>query len=223
MRLFSAAMAAAVLLGAGASGSAPASPATGEQFFATLLGEWVGTAQQRVDDQEPLTRYFHLAVRRRDAQTFVTTIRYYRPNPKTGALEEAGSERGTSSLQPDGTVQRRLEGTGTVLVNYRPKPETHSAAGSARPTAGGLEGEASGTIKVDGLPFGLGRRGRIEQAREEWSVRGGVLSGRTTIRARFRALFTTRRFKVETTCRGERGSDVAAVAAKRSAKRASSR
>jgi hypothetical protein len=219
MRSLPAALGAALLLSA--AGNTPAqappspAPASSERFFTALVGEWVGTAEQRVNGQEPLRRFFHLVVRRRDARTFETGFRYYRPNAKTGALEEAGSEQGTSTLDPDGTVQRSMEGKGTVLVDYRPKPESHSATGRARPTAaGGLEGEASGKIDVQGLPFGLGRHGTIESAREEWSVADGALSGRTAIVARFRALFTSRRFKVESTCRAERGADVSGLAAR---------
>jgi hypothetical protein len=211
-------------VGATTAQAPSAAPAGSERFFAMLAGEWVGTAEQRVNDQEPLRRYFHLVVRRRDAGTFETGFHYYRPNPKTGVLEEAGSERGTSTLDADGTVRRSLQGTGTVLIDYRPKPESHSATGHARARAGGgLEGEASGTIDVQGLPFGLGRHGTIESAREEWTVADGALSGRTAIVARFRALFTSRRFKVETTCRAERGADVTAYAARTGMKQFSSR
>jgi hypothetical protein len=224
MRSLPIALVTAALLSAAAADSVQAPPAPGERFLTSLVGEWVGTAQQFIDDEAPATRYFHLVVRRRDPRTFETRIRYYRTHPETGALEQAGQERGTSTMEPDGTVRRQFEGTGTVLVNFRPKPETHSAIGQARPTAaGGLEGDATGTIQVAGLPFGLGRRGKIERAREEWNVRSGVLTGRTSIVARFRALLVTRRFRVETVCRGERGSDVVALAARKGARRASLR
>jgi hypothetical protein len=196
----------------------------GERFFAGLEGEWVGTAQQRVEGEASLTRYFRLVVRRQDAQTFAMTVQYYRPNPKTGALEAAGSEQGTSTLEPDGTIQRHLEGNGSVLVDYQAKPESHSATGRARATAAGvLEGEASGTIRVEGMPLGLGRRGKIERGREEWSVSGGVLTGRMSMVACFRAFLISKRFKVETTCRAERGSDVAALAARKEIRQASLR
>jgi hypothetical protein len=194
--------------------SAQTPPDAGQRFFAALEGDWVGTAQQRVEGQEPLTRYFHLAVRRQDARTFVITVSYFRPDPKSGALEAAGSEQGSSTLAPDGTVERRAEGSGSVLVDGRPKPETHSATGRARATAAGtLAGEASGTIRLQGLPLGLGRRGKIERAREEWTVKGDVLTGSTAFVACFRAFLFSKRYRVETTCRAERGSDVAALAA----------
>jgi hypothetical protein len=196
----------------------------GERFFAELEGEWVGTAQQRVEGQEPLARYFHLVVQRQDARTFAMTVHYFRPNPKTGALEAFGSEQGTSTLLPDGTIQRQMQGTGSVLVENQPKPESHTANGRARATApGAIEGEASGKIRVDGLPLGLGRSGKIEQAREEWTVGGGVLTGHTAFVACFKKLFVRKRFKVETTCRAERGSNVAALAARSDVRLASSR
>jgi hypothetical protein len=197
---------------------APAAPT--ERFMTGLVGSWVGTARQLVDDGEPVTRYFRLLVRRQDARTFETRFRYYRPNPQTGTLEEAGHDYGTSVLQPDGSVRRRLNGSGTMLVRFRPKPERHRAAGRARATAAGrLEGEATGTIQIEGLPFGLGRHGTIESAREEWRVRDGLLTGRTTIVARFRALLTTRRFRIETVCTARRGADVKALAARTGGKR----
>lgn len=207
------------------SAAAPGSAARdGGQFLAGLVGDWIGTVQQQVDGKPPLVRYFRLSVRRQGAQAFETRFRYYRPNPKTGLLEEAGSEQGTSVLEPDGTVSRRLEGAGSVLVDYRPKPESYTATGRAHLTAEGrLEGEASGTIRVGGMPFGLGEHGKIEKAREEWTLRDGALSGRTVIVARFRALFTTRRFKVETICRAQRGTDVAALVAQDGAAQAPSR
>jgi len=199
-------------------------PQVGQRFLAGLEGEWVGTAQQRIEGQEPLTRYFHLVVRRRDDQTFTMTLRYYRPNPKTGALEVAGVEEGTSTVQPDGSIQRQMQGTGYVLVDNGPKPESHSATGRARATSAGvLEGEASGTIQVDGLPLGVGKRGRIERAREEWSVTDGLLIGRTSFVACFKALMISKRFKVETTCRAERGSNLAALAARKDSRLASAR
>jgi hypothetical protein len=210
MALMSAAAAAPV--------EAPAAPT--ERFLAGLVGSWVGTARQLVDDGDPVTRYFRLLVRRQDARTFETRFRYYRPNPQTGKLEEAGHDRSTSVLQPDGSLRRRLNGSGTVLVQYRPKPERHRAAGRARATsADRLEGDATGTIQVEGLPFGLGRHGQIESAREEWRLRDGLLTGRTAIVARFRALLTTRRFRIETVCTARRGADVKALAARTGGKR----
>jgi hypothetical protein len=221
MRRFSVWLGAGLFLAAAAS-YGQSSLQAGERFFADLEGEWVGTAQQRVDGEQPLTRYFHLTVRRQGDGAFAMTVQYYRANPQTGALEAAGSEQGTSTLQPDGTVQRRMDGTGQVLFENRPKPEAHSAIGHARATAaGGLEGEANGTIRVDGLPLGIGKRGKIERAREEWTVGNGVLTGHTAFVACFKKLFFCKRFKVETTCRAERGSDVAALAPRREIARAS--
>ena len=215
MRSIPAAVAAMALIGTVAADPVEAPAASSERFLAGLVGSWVGTARQFVDDGAPVTRYFHLIVRRRDMRTFETRFRYYRTNPRTGALEEAGHDQGTSVLEADGSVRRHLKGSGTVLVQFRPKPERHSAAGRARATAAGrLEGDATGTIQVDGLPFGLGRQGKIESAWEEWSVRDGRLTGRTAIVARFRALLTTRRFRIETICTARRGTDVKALAAR---------
>jgi hypothetical protein len=222
MRCFSIALGTGLFL-LGTASFGQSSRNASERFFADLEGEWVGTSRQRVEGQDPLARYFHLVVRRQDAGTFTTTVRYFRPNPKTGALEPAGSEQGTSILQPDGTIQRQMEGTGSVLYEDKPRPEAHSAIGRARATgAGTMEGEASGKIRVDGLPLGFGKRGKLEQARERWTLSSGVLTGRTSFVASFKKLLISKRFKVETTCRAERGSDVAALAARKDTRLASS-
>jgi len=108
-----------------------------------------------------------------------------------------------------------------VLFDNEPKLESHSATGRARATAAGtLAGEASGTIRVEGLPLGIGRRGKIERIREEWTVKGDCLTGSTAFVARFRAFLLTKRFNVETTCSAKRGSDVAALASRREIARA---
>jgi len=195
----------------------------GQRFFAALEGDWVGTTQQRIEGQASLTRYFHLVARRQDARTFAMTVYYFRPDPKTGVLEPSGTERGTSTLAPDGTIERHSDGSGAVLVDNELKLERHSATGCARATAAGtLAGEASGTIRVEGLPLGMGRRGKIERIREEWTVKGDCLTGSTGFVARFRAFLVTKRFNVETTCSAKRGSDVAALASRREIARAAS-
>ena len=99
-----------------------------------------------------------------------------------------------------------------MLVNNKPKnqqnelTEVLTAAG-----ADSLTGLGSGTISVDGMPFGVGKSGKIQSATSKWNLNNGVLTVDQSIKAGFRALVFTKTFNVEAHYTARKGSEVACL------------
>lgn len=194
---------------------ASASASTAEQFYQRILGDWVGTSVSRFDDEEPTTNYFHVKITRSSPRTFREEYVYWRRNPDTGVLEPSGTQTNTATIEPDGTVRCVSSGRGTILIDYKPRKKQWQAKGSGACVAPDqFCAEVSGTVSVEGMPFGLGRKGRIQKGVASWSLRDGHLIGRTEVDSRFRAVVFTKRFRLVTELRAERGSDVHALAAR---------
>jgi hypothetical protein len=194
-----------------APSSARATPA--QVFYTHLLGHWVGTTSSRLDGAAPVTGYFHLLVTRVDENTFQEEYTFYRVHPKTGVLERSGTQIDLSTIDATGAVHRSCKGNGTVLIDYKPKNQAFEATGEAHFTSSDhLEAEVKGKIAVDGMPLNAGKNGKLRKATASWSLEDGKLIGQTHIETSFRALLFTKRYRVETELRAQRGTSVQVVA-----------
>jgi hypothetical protein len=214
-------LAAAILLGLAGRPvvfcSAPAPDATArlmaaQQFYTRVLGHWVGTAVSRLEGAEPVTGYFHLLITRVDENTFREEYTFYRISPTTGVLERSGTQSDLSTIESNGIIRRTSQGSGTVLIDFKPKNQSFQASGEAHFTGPDhLEVEAKGKIAVDGMPLGLGKNGKLK-ATAAWSLEEDKLICQTHVETSFRVLFFGKRYRIETQLRAQRGANVQIVA-----------
>jgi hypothetical protein len=198
------------------AGDATARLPAAQQFYTRILGDWVGTTVSRLDGAAPVTGYFHLVITRVDGNTFREEYTFYRIHPKTGVLETAGTEADLSTMESNGVIHRTVQGSGTVLIDFKPKHQSFEASGTARCTSPDrLEAEAKGTLAVDGMPLNLGKHGKLRKATATWSLEEGKLIGQTRFEASFRVLFFAKRYRTEIQLRAQRGANVQAVAGHR--------
>lgn len=151
------------------------------------------------------------------AQQFYT--RFYRVPPQTagsreaGGLETAGTEIDLSVIDSSGVIRRTTQGSGTVLIDFKPKNQSFEASGAVHFTGPDhLEAVVKGKIAVAGLPMGAGKHGKLRKATATLSLEGDKLIGQTRFEASFRVLFFTRGYRVESLFRGQRGDNIQAVA-----------
>src|SRR5262249_9520777 len=76
--------------------SARAAPA--QQFYARVLGDWVGTTVSRLDSDPPVTGYFHLLITRVGENAFQEEYIFYRIHPNTGLLERSGTQTDLTTI-----------------------------------------------------------------------------------------------------------------------------
>lgn len=191
----------------------PPAHAAAEGFYARMLGDWVGVSVSRVQGQEPSTSYFHLTVSRSDPRTFREQYTYYRRDPKTGALAPSGTQTNLAVLEANEQIRCTASADGTILVDYKPKKQSWQTTGVGRCDGPDrFQADVSGKISVDGMPLGLGKRGRIRSARATWSISGAALLGRTEVESRFRAFVISKSYRVVSEMRAERGRDIHAFA-----------
>jgi hypothetical protein len=219
---FAALLAALLLLGldgrravfcSGLAGDANDPLAAARQFYARVLGNWVGTTVSRVNDDAPVTGYFHLVVSRVDENTFREEYLFYRVLPTTGALERSGTRTYLSTIASDGAIRRTSRGSGTILVNSIPRNQSFEASGEVYFTGPDrLESKAQGKIAVEGLPWNAGKNGKLRKATATVALEEEKLIGRMRFEASFRVLFFRKRFRIESQLRGQRGNNVQVVA-----------
>jgi hypothetical protein len=220
--LFAALLAAAILFclagspAVGASGLADGPTARlmdAQRFYTRVLGHWVGTTVSRLDRTEPQTGYFHLLITRVDENTFREEYTFYRTHPKTGVLERSGTQSDLSTIDSNGIIHRSCRGSGTVLIDLKPKNQSFDASGKAHFIGSDhLAAEVKGKIAVDGLPLNLGKKGKLRKATATWSLEADKLIGQTRIEMSFRVLLFTKRYRVETQLHAQRGANVQIVA-----------
>jgi hypothetical protein len=190
--------------------SARATP--GQQFYTRALGHWVGTTVSHLDSDPPVTGYFHLLITRVGENAFQEEYTFYRIHPKTGLLELSGTQLDLSTIDSSGAIHQCCKGSGTILIDFKPKNQAFDAAGEARFTSPDcLEAEVTGKIAVDGMPLNLGKNGKLRKATASWSLEDGKLVGETHVETSFRALLFTKRYRIETQLRAQRGANVQLV------------
>ena len=184
-------------------------------FFGSIVGEWIGTCEQSTDGQKAENKYFHAIVKQVDANTFSSQFEYYRYDESSSRSLRMGDSTVVTTIGKDGVAQNKITGKGIILVNDQPKnqelefTETLTSVG-----ADSFNGAGSGKICVDGMPFGLGKNGKIQSVKSEWSLKNGVLSLDQTIKVGFRALVFTKTFNVAARYTARHGSNVASLMTK---------
>jgi hypothetical protein len=200
---------------AGAPPVATAPSPAAQQFYGQILGDWVGTQVCRVNGAEPTTSYFHLVITRAAENTFQEAYTFYRIDRKTGALGRSGTQSLVSTIQSNGVIRQSCRGSGTVLIDYKPKDQSFEVKGEAWFTARGrLESELTGKIAIKGMPLNLGKNGKVRKATTAWSLEEDALTGEMRVETAFRALLITRRYGFDIQFRAQRGNDVQVVASR---------
>ncbi len=202
-----------VLAIAAVSFAQPASPsATAMQsFFRSLTGEWIGTCAQSTDGQQAENKYFHAVIKQVDANTFDTKFDYYRLDQKTGAPIKIGISGMTTTIKPDGTATNNITGSGQVMVDKKPKDQKHNMSETLTASGGTISGQGKGKISVSGLPFGVGKNGKVDKSLSSWTMKNGALSISQKLKVGFKALFVKKGFSINADFTAKRGSDVVAL------------
>lgn len=191
-----------------AQASAP--PNNVGSFIHGLIGEWVGTCVQSTDGKATDNKYFHAVIKQSGPDTYETVFEYYRLEPQTGAPIKVGVTTMATTVAADGTATNRITGKADVLIDPETlKPEQHDLSEVLRVSpSGGLEGIGSGSIKVSGLPLGLGKNGTVQDYRSTWSQSNGVLSISQHLKVKFKVLFFSKRFTIIADYTARPGSDI---------------
>lgn len=194
------------------SAVSPAVPsgASAGEFFKSMVGEWIGTCEQSTNGVPADNKYFHVVVKQLAPDTFDSKFEYFLVDKKSGAVNRIGESAITTKVLPDGTVKNQITGSGTVLVENKPKSQNHDLQEvlAVSPT-GELTGKGSGKVSVSGMPFGVGKNGKIQAADSIWSIQDGVLSIQQNLRVGFKALIFSKKFSMTAKYTARRGSDVA--------------
>lgn len=181
-------------------------------FFQNIVGEWIGTCEQSTDGEEADDKYFHAFVKQLNDNTFSTKFDYYRIDKETNTPLRIGETTVTTVIGPDGAAKSKITGKGIILVNDKPKNQTHELHETLVSTSNeSLQGEGNGKISVSGMPLGLGKNGKVGSSKSDWSLNDGVLNIRQTISASFKALFFKKTFDVAANYTAKRGSNVASL------------
>jgi hypothetical protein len=160
-----------------------------------------------------VTGYFHLAVTRVDANAFREEFLFYRVLPNTVVLEISGTQSYLSTIASSGAIQRTCRGSGTILIDAKPKNQSFEAGGEVHCTGPDrLEAEVQGKIAVDGMPLNSGKNGKLRNATAIFSLEDDKLIGQMRFEASFRVLFFSKRYRIESQLRGQRGDNVQVVA-----------
>lgn len=180
-------------------------------FFSNITGEWIGTCQQSTNGKQADDKYFHAVVRQVDVNTFSSSFDYYRLDNNTGKPVPIGTSSIITTIGPNGAAQNRIQGKGMMMVDAKPKQQQHDFKEVLNLASDGLHGQGSGTLSVFGMPFGLGRNGKIKKATSSWSLNNGLLTINQSIQAGFRALFFSKNFDFVASYTARRGSDIASL------------
>ncbi|HOM72499.1 MAG TPA: hypothetical protein PLP86_09655, partial [Armatimonadota bacterium] len=192
-----------------------AQPAPGQDarsFFKSIVGSWIGTCEQSTDGEKAENKYFQAVIKQIDGNTFQGEFEYYRLDTKTGSVVPVGQSSFLTTIKPDGTVQNKITGKGTVLVNYKPKDQKHDLSEVLTCIDGSsFQGKGTGTVSVSGMPLGLGKNGKVSDATSNWSLKNGVLSIDQNLKVGFKALFIKKSFKMTAHYTAKRGTNVASI------------
>ena len=190
----------------------PTSTNSTSDFFRIIVGEWIGMCDQSTDGVKADDKYFHALVKQVNANTFSAAFDYYRIDKRTNTPLRIGSTTFTTTIETDGAAKNKITGKGIMLVNNKPKNQQHELQEIlTSPKAGNLQGHGAGKISVNGMPFGLGKNGKIADSKSSWSLNNDVLTIHQTISAGFRALFFKKTFKISANYTARRGSNVASL------------
>ena len=192
---------------------APPPIASIAEFFRSITGDWIGICKQCTDNDPADDKYFHAVIKESKPGLFEAHFDYYRADSK-GAPLHIGSSKVTTTITATGAVGR-VVGNGEVLVDRKTKRQEHDLTETLTATpAGVVTAKGSGSLKVSGMPLGLGKLGKVKDDQSSWSLANGTLTVRQSMNIVFRALFVSKSFKIDASYTAVRGSDVSSLLAK---------
>ncbi|MCE5198167.1 MAG: hypothetical protein ABFD54_00185 [Armatimonadota bacterium] len=190
----------------------PANPSGSiANFFHSIVGEWIGTCEQSTNGEKAENKYFHFVVTQVNSNSYNSKFEYFRFDDAKGAPIPIGSDSVITTIKPDGKAETKLDGKGIVLVENKPKNQTHSLVEVLSNVPGGLQGKGTGKVSVSGMPLGLGKNGKVNSSQTAWALNNGILTINQQINVGFRALFFTKKFNMQAKYTAQRGSDVASI------------
>lgn len=186
-----------------------ASAADSRQFLKGLVGDWIGTCEQSTDGKTAENKYFHANIKQLDSNTYAGKFDYYRNTPN-GPLN-IGQSGVKFEIGPDGAAKGTITGKGVVLVEKKPKNQEHELVEVLTCAENGLRGTGGGKLSVDGMPFGIGKNGKVQSATSSWSLNSGVLTIDQKIKVGFRALVFNKSFTIAAHFTAKKGTNVASL------------
>lgn len=193
---------------------APAQPSPSTcaaDFFRSIVGDWVGTYEHSTNGEQAEDTYFKFSIKQADQNSFNSEFWYYRLNPATGSPEPAGNATIKSTVKADGSIESITAGTGTILVEKKPKPQTYDLVETLCNSECGLTGKIGGKVSVSGLPLGVGKNGRVYAGSSAWTLDGDVLTIQQSLKAGFKILLFSKSYSLLASSKATRGTDVAAL------------
>ncbi len=188
----------------------PATSADITALYKSIVGDWVGVCEQSTDGQQAENKYFQANIKETAPGTFTSIFSYYRSDGATGTPIKIGDTTAVLAIQPDGTVKNEIQGSGTVMVEKKPKQQTHKLTEVLTATGpASMAGQITGKISVSGLPFGLGKNGEVYGGKSIYALKDGVLTINQTLKAGFKILIAKKSFTIQANSTAKRGTDVA--------------
>lgn len=200
-----------VVLSPAISRTVHADASSARSFFEGIVGDWVGACDEVVGN-DTQTRYFRVNVKQISSDAYQSHFTYYKIDGKSGKEVPDGSMLIQTTVHPDGTGINSVSGNGSVLFDCRCLKQEFTLTEALTATSDGrLLGRGSGRNSVRGIPFGLGRNGKLLDTKTDWSVEKGSLCMRQSLKARYRSLCFSRNFLFKATYTAQKGSSLAAV------------
>lgn len=180
------------------------------EFFRSVTGEWIGVCKQSTDKDAAEDKYFKAIIKESSPCLFEARFDYYRPDCKGGVLH-IGTSNVTASITATGATGR-VVGNGEVLVERKVKKQEHDLVETLTVAAPGVVmGRGSGSLKVSGMPLGLGKLGKVRDDQSTWRLSNGTLCVQQSLNIVFKALFISKSFRVDAAYTAVRGTDVSAL------------
>jgi len=190
----------------------PAQSTRAVDFYQKVVGDWVGTYEHTTDGEQAEDIYFKFSVKQSDPNSFTGEFAYFRLNEATGDPQPAGTATIKSMVEADGSVTNVISGEGTIMIENNLKQQTYNLVEKlCNSDCGGLSGDICGKVSVAGLPFGVGKNGRVSSGSSAWSLDGDVLTINQSIKAGFKVLFFSKSYTLLANSKATRGTDVAAI------------
>jgi hypothetical protein len=193
----------------GESGTA-GPPANIQSFFHDLSGEWIGTVEQYTNQKKADTKYFHAAIKQMTPDTYAASFEYYRLDRRTGSPVQIGVTDMTNIINADGTAIDTIQGNGDVFIDPKTsRHEEHQLSEVLRMSpSGSLEGKGHGKIKVNGMPLGAGRNGKVSDYTSVWVLKKDALTISERLKVTFRVLIFAKHYDIVYNFQAQRGGDI---------------
>lgn len=175
-----------------------------------MSGDWVGTYKQSTNGQAGPESYFKVTVKEGASGTYTAHFEYYNLDAKR-ALQQIGASDATTTITSPTSATSKIVGTGEVMVDCKAKRQQHDITENLTWNCGTMTGRGSGSLKVSGMPLGLGKLGKVRDDQSTWQICGDTLTVHQAMSVVFRALFISKSFRVTVDYTATRGTDVSKV------------